>query len=61
MAKSESSQSTDQRQLLAMLEGRSCQYCPDGELERGTYKDNRAIVCDSCGTPRVQVWSAPLD
>jgi len=41
--------------------GRSCDHCPDGELERGTYKDNRAIVCDSCGTPCVQVWSASLD
>lgn len=61
MAKSESAQSNGQQQLLAMLEGRSCPNCPDGELERDTYKDNRAIVCDSCGTPRVQVWSASLD
>ncbi|SER61610.1 HVO_A0556 family zinc finger protein [Natrinema salaciae] len=61
MAKSESSQSAGQRQLLAILEGRSCQHCPDGELVRETYKDNRAIVCDSCGTPRAQVWSASLD
>jgi len=61
MAKSESAQSTGQQQLLAIFEGRSCDHCPDGELERGTYKDNRAIVCDSCGTPCVQVWSASLD
>lgn len=61
MAKSESSQTSGQQQLLAMLEGRPCNHCPDGELERGRYKDNRAIICDSCGTPRVQVWSASLD
>ncbi|QLK25119.1 hypothetical protein HYG81_13590 [Natrinema zhouii] len=61
MAKSESSQSNGQQQLLAMLEGRSCHHCEDGELERATYKDNRAIICDSCGTPRVQVWSASLN
>ncbi|WP_222919932.1 HVO_A0556 family zinc finger protein [Natrinema sp. SYSU A 869] len=61
MAKSESSDASGHQQLLTMLEGRSCHHCPDGELEQGRYKDKRALLCDSCGTPRVQVWSPPLD
>ena len=58
MAHSQRSQSTDQNgTLLAILEGRPCPLCPDGDLERSVYKDNRAVVCDRCGTPRAQVWS----
>ncbi|WP_201294038.1 HVO_A0556 family zinc finger protein [Natronorubrum halalkaliphilum] len=57
MAKSQSSQTSGgDRQLLALLEGRSCSYCPDGELERDVYKDNQAVVCDSCDTPHAQLW-----
>ncbi|TYT61416.1 HVO_A0556 family zinc finger protein [Natrialba swarupiae] len=59
MAKSQQSQTDRQgRQLLSILEGRTCPACPDGELERATYKDNRAVVCDSCGTPQAQVWTS---
>ncbi|RZV12508.1 hypothetical protein BDK88_1419 [Natrinema hispanicum] len=61
MAKSESSQSGGTQQLLAILTGQSCPDCPDGELERARYKDNQAVVCDCCGTPRAQVWSASLE
>ncbi|MFD1563724.1 HVO_A0556 family zinc finger protein [Haloarchaeobius amylolyticus] len=61
MAKSKSSQSGGAQQLLAVLAGRSCPDCPDGELERATYKDKQAVVCDCCGTPRAQVWSASLE
>ncbi|MFA9414942.1 HVO_A0556 family zinc finger protein [Natrinema sp. HArc-T2] len=61
MAKSESSQSGGTQQLLAILTGRSCPDCPDGTLERDTYKDKRAVVCNRCGTPQVQVWSASID
>ncbi len=61
MAKSESSQSGGTKQLLAMLAGRSCSDCADGELKRDTYKGKQAVVCDQCGTPRVQVWSASID
>ncbi|MFC6717157.1 HVO_A0556 family zinc finger protein [Natrialbaceae archaeon GCM10025810] len=53
MAQSES----DGQQLLAILEGRDCPVCSEGELERNEYKGNRAVRCDACGTPRVQVWS----
>ncbi|SDJ99771.1 HVO_A0556 family zinc finger protein [Natronorubrum texcoconense] len=57
MAKSQSSRtSDDDPKLLAILEGRPCPDCDDGELERGTYKENRAVVCDSCDTPRAQLW-----
>ncbi|RQG98008.1 HVO_A0556 family zinc finger protein [Natrarchaeobius chitinivorans] len=57
MAKSQQSKVDRQgRGVLEILEGRSCPSCPEGELERSTYKDNRAAVCDSCGTPQAQVW-----
>ncbi|WP_436347408.1 HVO_A0556 family zinc finger protein [Natronorubrum sp. FCH18a] len=57
MAKSQSSQmSGDDPQLLAILEGQDCPDCDGGELERGTYKENRAVICDSCDTPRAQLW-----
>lgn len=52
-----SSEDADHGQLFGCLEGRSCPHCADGTLERDTYKGNRAIVCDGCGTPRAQVWS----
>ncbi|MFC4436694.1 MULTISPECIES: HVO_A0556 family zinc finger protein [Natrialbaceae] len=55
MSKPQSSAGQQQR-LLALLEGRPCPACSDGELERGEYKDNTAAVCDSCGAPQVQVW-----
>ncbi|AFZ72257.1 HVO_A0556 family zinc finger protein [Natronobacterium gregoryi] len=49
----------DKRRLLSALEGRSCPTCDDGgTLERATYKGNAAVICDACGTPRVQVWTA---
>lgn len=57
MAKSEPAASSGDEQLLAILEGRSCPACSDGELERDRYKGNVAVVCDSCATPRAQVWS----
>ncbi|WP_306056347.1 HVO_A0556 family zinc finger protein [Natronococcus wangiae] len=55
MSKPQSS-ADHQRQLLVLLEGRSCPSCSDGKLERGEYKDNAAAICDSCGTPQVQMW-----
>ncbi|WP_323171060.1 HVO_A0556 family zinc finger protein [Natrialba sp. PRR66] len=59
MAKSQSSQQNAAHgQLLSLLEGRPCPACTDGELERDRYKGNRAVVCDSCGTPQAQVWSS---
>ena len=57
MAKLQSSRtSDDDPNLLAILEGRPCPDCDDGELERATYKENRAVVCNSCDTPRAQLW-----
>lgn len=42
--------------LLRLLAGESCPHCDEGTLEPATYKTNAAVVCDACGTPRVQVW-----
>lgn len=42
--------------VLTALEGRSCDYCEEGMLERSIYKGNKAIVCTSCGAPGVQFW-----
>ncbi|MCW8173063.1 hypothetical protein D8S78_17075 [Natrialba swarupiae] len=58
MAKSQQSQTDRQGRQLLDSGGRTCPACPDGELERATYKDNRAVVCDSCGTPQAQVWTS---
>ncbi|WP_339104698.1 HVO_A0556 family zinc finger protein [Haloterrigena salinisoli] len=57
MAKSQSSATdSEDPKLLAILEGRPCPYCSDGELERGSYKDKQAAICDSCDTPHAQLW-----
>ncbi|SIR77569.1 HVO_A0556 family zinc finger protein [Natronorubrum thiooxidans] len=57
MAKLQSSRTGDNgQQVLMLLEGRSCPYCTAGELKRGTYKDNRAVICDHCETPHAQLW-----
>lgn len=42
--------------VLTELEGEPCLECDHGELERGEYKDNTAVVCNDCGTPRAQLW-----
>ncbi len=55
MADSQVSRSNG-RELLSKLAGRPCPYCPDGELTRDVYKDNEAVVCNTCETPHVQVW-----
>lgn len=47
---------SDEATLLSRLDGTSCPHCTGGTLERGTYKDNEAIVCPTCGTPQVQLW-----
>ncbi|WP_254861974.1 HVO_A0556 family zinc finger protein [Halovivax gelatinilyticus] len=45
-----------ERGILRRLRGEDCPVCERGELELGTYKGNRAVVCDSCDTPRAQLW-----
>lgn len=40
--------------LFERLVGRDCDYCEEGTLVRDTYKDNVALVCESCGTPTAQ-------
>ncbi|QLG50307.1 HVO_A0556 family zinc finger protein [Natrinema halophilum] len=61
MAKSETTQTSGKGRLLAILEGEPCPSCAEGQLEQSRYKNNRAVVCDSCGTPRAQVWTASTE
>jgi hypothetical protein len=42
--------------LVETLRERDCEYCSDGTLVEGTYKDNEAVVCDECETPALQLW-----
>lgn len=56
MASSQSAPTDDGRRLVATLEGEPCPYCGDGTLERGVYKENRAVLCAECETPHVQLW-----
>ncbi|WP_339104235.1 HVO_A0556 family zinc finger protein [Haloterrigena salinisoli] len=42
--------------VVDSLEGTSCTFCDDGELERGVYKGKTAVICDSCETPGAQLW-----
>ncbi|NGM69839.1 hypothetical protein G6M89_12610 [Natronolimnobius sp. AArcel1] len=58
MAKSQTTTDHTEGRVLAILDGRPCPSddC-DGDLERGTYKDNKAVVCEDCGTPQAQVWA----
>jgi len=42
--------------ILDQLHGTDCPEC-HGRLEHGAYKGNRAVVCQDCGTPRVQVFA----
>ena len=44
------------RLVLERLEGRVCADCGEGELVRGRYRGNLAVVCDHCETPRAQFW-----
>ncbi len=45
-----------ERGVLQQLRGDDCPGCEQGELVLGTYKGNRAVICDHCDTPRAQVW-----
>ena len=43
--------------VLALLDAEPCPS-PDctGDLDRGTYKDTDAVVCDVCSVPVVRLW-----
>lgn len=45
----------ERESLINTIEGDECSYC-GGFLSHEPYKGNDAIVCDSCGTPTVQLW-----
>jgi hypothetical protein len=38
------------------LAGTTCRWCERADLRRGTYKDDRALVCPDCGTPAVRLF-----
>lgn len=40
--------------LVDALDGDRCPFCEDGKLAPGTYKNNDAALCDTCGTPAIQ-------
>ncbi|WP_255170502.1 HVO_A0556 family zinc finger protein [Natrononativus amylolyticus] len=44
------------QRMLTLLEGRPCGFCADGTLVQRRYKGNRAVVCDRCETPQIQLW-----
>lgn len=43
--------------IFEKLDDEDCQWdgC-DGTLVRTTFKGDRALVCDSCGTPAIRIW-----
>jgi uncharacterized protein (DUF983 family) len=40
--------------LLDHLDGDTCPWCEEGELERESYKESPALVCTACNTPVVR-------
>ena len=42
--------------LLETLNRCDCAFCEDGQLVRGTFKGNDAVVCDACGAPGAQFF-----
>jgi len=50
---------TSGRELIfEQLAGSSCEYpnCT-GQLIKGSYKGDHAIVCEECDTPAMRVWN----
>lgn len=41
---------------VEMLVGTTCRSCERAALRRGTYKDDRALVCPDCGTPALWLF-----
>ncbi|WP_338042913.1 HVO_A0556 family zinc finger protein [Natrinema gari] len=46
----------DRHKLIDELTGRPCSFCDDGSLMSGSYKGNRAVICEGCETPAAQLW-----
>ncbi|WP_081704340.1 MULTISPECIES: HVO_A0556 family zinc finger protein [unclassified Natrinema] len=46
----------DRHKLVDELIGRPCSFCDDGSLMSGSYKGNRAVICEGCETPAAQLW-----
>ena len=56
LRKSSTQRESASRAVLSQLAGTRCPLCDGGTLVRERYKENRAVVCDQCDVPRVQVW-----
>jgi hypothetical protein len=41
---------------IAALAGADCGWCGATALRRGTYKGDRAMVCEDCGTPALRLF-----
>jgi hypothetical protein len=41
---------------IAVLVGADCGWCGATALGRGRYKDDRAVVCENCGTPALRLF-----
>ena len=50
----EASVGNERDHVLSLLEGRSCQHCDDGELEKGFHKGYLAALCAECEVPQVR-------
>ncbi|SFS68422.1 HVO_A0556 family zinc finger protein [Halostagnicola kamekurae] len=49
-------QTRTETDALEQLASSRCQYCADGTLVLESYRGNDAAVCETCGTPAMQVW-----
>jgi hypothetical protein len=41
---------------IAVLAGSDCGWCGATTLRRTTYKGDRAMVCEDCGTPALRLF-----
>lgn len=44
----------EENRVIAILTGTDCDYCGEGELTDGIYKETRAVICDECNTPQAR-------
>ena len=42
--------------LLEQYVGQQCQYCEEGSIREGDYKDTPAAICPNCETPALRLF-----
>ncbi len=42
--------------VVDCLVGQSCAHCESGELVRGSFKGNVAVVCEECDAPTMRLF-----